>query len=92
MSLSHCPGGDDDRATRRTSARWAAGGLALAASPTFALMALLTGASGGGPDQMLCTSGQEPAIGGMATMYVLMSGFHLTPWLKLMHNSERRSA
>ena len=34
----------------------AADGLALAASPTFAVMALLTGVLGGGPAEMLCSA------------------------------------
>lgn len=56
-------------------ARW----LHLAAAPAFALMALLTGLSGG---DMLC--GATSRLGGMVPMYLLMSAFHLPPWLKLM--------
>ena len=68
----------------------AAGWLGLAAAPTFALMALLTFASGGDAD-MICSAmhGMSP-LSGMAPMYVLMSAFHLAPWLKLI--SGRRSA
>ncbi|MCA0246286.1 MAG: hypothetical protein LCH93_06665 [Proteobacteria bacterium] len=65
-------------------------GLGLAAAPTFAAMALLTAASGGGPMDALCSSqggqggpGAFP-FGGMVPMYVLMSVFHATPWLKLL--------
>lgn len=62
----------------------AADWLALAAAPTFGLMALLTGLSVGGAHQMTCpTASPLSALGGMAPMYVLMSGFHLTSWLKL---------
>ena len=63
--------------------------LYLAAAPTFAIMALLTGVLGGAPD-MLCsaTPGALP-FGGMVAMYLLMSAFHLAPWLKLF--SSRRS-
>ena len=61
----------------------AAGWLGLAATPTFALMALLTGVLGGGPMDMLCSvaPGASP-LNGMALMYGLMSVFHVAPWLK----------
>ena len=53
--------------------------LHLAATPAFALMALLTGSSGA---DMLC--GAASPLGGMMPMYLLMSAFHLPPWLRLM--------
>jgi hypothetical protein len=61
----------------------AADWLGLAAAPTFALMALLSGVVGGGPMDMLCSEahGASP-LSGMALMYGLMSVFHATPWLK----------
>ena len=65
----------------------AAGWLRLAAAPTFAVMALLTGVRGGVPD-MLCAHDASP-FSGMAAMYWLMSAFHLAPWLKLI--TSRRS-
>jgi hypothetical protein len=70
----------------RGAAEW----LGLAAAPTFALMALLTGVLGGPPD-VLCAAlqGARP-LSGMVPMYVLMSAFHLGPWLKLL--VVRRSA
>ncbi len=75
---------------RRNATFRAAEWLSLAAAPTFAIMALLTGIPGGGKMAMICGAGQGPsALGGMAPMYLLMSGFHLAPWLKLM--SSRRS-
>jgi hypothetical protein len=74
----------DDRA-----ASW----LSLAAAPTFATMALLTGL-GGGPQDMLCAAshGASP-LGGMIPMYMLMSALHLGPWLKLIagQRNQRRS-
>ncbi|MGA7957437.1 MAG: hypothetical protein WCA26_10330 [Xanthobacteraceae bacterium] len=57
--------------------------ISLAAAPTFAIMALLTGMFGGGPMDMLCSAAHEASpLSGMVPMYVLMSAFHLTPWLK----------
>jgi hypothetical protein len=53
--------------------------LHLAAAPVFALMALVTGFSGG---DILC--GATSPLGGMVPMYLLMSAFHLPPWLRLM--------
>ncbi|UPK40234.1 hypothetical protein IVB18_09755 [Bradyrhizobium sp. 186] len=67
-------------------ARW----LGLAATPTFAVMAVLTAALGGGPADMLCSSGHEALVGGMVPMYLLMSAFHASAWLRLI--SERRDA
>ncbi|MFE0016530.1 hypothetical protein ACFWXH_16895 [Mesorhizobium sp. NPDC059054] len=59
--------------------------LALAASPTFAAMALLTGVMGG-PAEM-CSSTMGMPLGGMMVMYLLMSAFHLTPWLRLVRTA-----
>jgi len=57
--------------------------LSLAAAPTFAIMALLTGVLGEGAPAILCSHGASP-LSSMAAMYGLMSAFHLTPWLKLI--------
>ena len=67
------------------AARRVAERLSLAAAPTFAIMALLTGVLGGGEPDLFCTTmrGASP-LGGMAWMYVLMSAFHAGPWLKLI--------
>src|SRR5260370_37558640 len=67
----------------------AAGWLSLAAAPTFAIMALLTGVVAGGPTDMLCSAAQDASpLSGMVPMYLLMSVFHSAPWLKLV--SSRR--
>ena len=59
--------------------------LALAAAPTFAVMALLAGMSGSGPADLLCAATREGSpLGGMVAMYVLMTAFHAGPWLKLI--------
>ena len=67
----------------------AADWLCLAAAPTFAIMALLTGVLGGGPPDMPCSASHASPLSGMVPMYVLMSAFHSAPWLKLI--SGRRS-
>ena len=62
--------------------RGAASWLGLAASPTFALMAWIVASDA--PPMALCSSGLSILpIGGMTAMYLLMSLFHLSPWLKL---------
>jgi hypothetical protein len=70
----------------------AAGWLCLAAAPTFAIMALLTGVLGGGQQDLLCSAapGASP-LSGMVWMYLLMSAFHSAPWLKLI-STRRNSA
>lgn len=65
----------------------AAGWLGLAAAPTFALMALVTWLHGGDMPDMLCATVHDSSpLGGMVPMYMLMSAFHLTPWLRLVAN------
>jgi hypothetical protein len=68
----------------------AADWVSLAAAPTFAIMALLTGVLGGGPQDIFCSAAHESPLDGMAWMYMLMSAFHLAHWLKLI--SSRRIA
>jgi len=76
----------DGVAAARHLARW----LGLAATPTFAIMAVLTAMIGSGPADMLCAAGHGSALGGMVPMYLLMSAFHSAAWLRLI--SERRRA
>ena len=58
--------------------------LYLAATPSFAIMALLTGIFGGGPMDALCGTVHDASpLNGMALMYALMSAFHSAPWLRL---------
>jgi len=66
----------------------AAGRLGLAAAPAFALMAWISAA--GSPGAKICSA--APAfmpIDDMALMYLLMSLFHLAPWLKLLSTRSR---
>ena len=68
----------------------AADWLCLAAAPTFAMMALLTGVLGAGAPDMLCSAAQQALpLNGMVLMYLLMSAFHLAPWLKLISGRSR---
>jgi hypothetical protein len=75
ISVSGAP-----RAAALDATKW----LSLAAAPTFAIMALLTGVLGG-PSDMLCAmmQGTSP-LSGMTLMYLLMSAFHAGPWLRLI--------
>ena len=62
----------------------AASWLSLAAAPTFAVVAVLTGIHDGSMPDMLCSGMQDASpLTGMVPMYLLMSAFHLTPWLRL---------
>jgi len=58
--------------------------LSLAATPTFAIMALLTWLFGAGAPDMLCSTAHASPLGGMVPMYLWMSAFHLAPWLRLI--------
>jgi len=70
--------------------RVAAGWLCFAATPTFAVMALLTIMHGGSMPDMLCPPAQNASpLSGMVPMYLLMSLFHSAPWLRLVFS--RRS-
>ncbi len=65
---------------RNPAALGTADWLSLAAAPTFAAMALLTGVLGVDPASVVCMAVQGgPPLSGMAPMYVLMSLFHAAP-------------
>jgi hypothetical protein len=83
--ISHTTGSIDHEVAPRLERRKASAAdwLYLAAAPTFAVMALLTAFGGGSPDALCSIAGASP-LGGMVPMYVLMSAFHLAPWLKLI--------
>lgn len=82
MTTPHATGTREEwLAARRTLPRDWADRLGLAATPVFALMAVVTGVTGGGAADVLCGSS---ASGGMAPMYGLMAAFHAAPWLRLL--------
>ena len=65
--------------------------LSLAATPTFAIMALVTATHDGGVSGMMCRTMQNASpLTGMVPMYVLMSAVHSTPWLRLIANWRRK--
>ena len=66
-----------------------ANGLCLAATPTFAIMALLAGLDES-PMVKLCTPGPGASLSGMVTMYLFMSAFHSPAWLKLISSRRKR--
>jgi hypothetical protein len=70
----------DKGSARTRQARGTTGWLAFAASPTFALMAWI--AANDASPMTFCSSSFLP-LDGMTVMYLLMSLFHLSPWLKL---------
>jgi hypothetical protein len=92
---AHCRNLDIETAracagNRNPAGLGAADWVSLAAAPTFAIMALLTGVLAGGPRDMLCSAAQDASpLTGMVPMYLLMSAFHSAPWLKLI--SSRRN-
>jgi len=78
MSAISIGGGNDGAGVARVVGAW----LGLAATPAFAMMALMTVCLGGGMEP-LC-SAQGSLMSGMAPMYLMMSAFHVAPWLRLM--------
>jgi hypothetical protein len=93
MTKVHTEGGGPGAVSREDGNAAATAGdwLYLAAAPTFAMMALLTGVLGGSSPDMLCSPMQDASpLSGMVPMYLLMCAFHSAPWLKLI--SRRRSA
>ncbi|MBO9560671.1 MAG: hypothetical protein J7515_19070 [Caulobacter sp.] len=58
----------------------ASGWLSLAATPTFAVMALATGVTDGSMGGLCAV---QPPFNGMVAMYALMAVFHAAPWIRL---------
>ena len=73
----------------KTRTRGATGWIGLAASPTFALMAWI--AATDAPRMTVCSGASDMLpLDGMAWMYLLMSLFHVSPWLKLASGRARQ--
>jgi hypothetical protein len=70
----------------------AADRLSLAAAPTFAVMALLTGLLGPAPDGLCHGAPDVFPLSGMMPMYLLMSAFHSSSWLRLLSGSRGGAA
>jgi len=84
MAMSSASRNGSTPAWRPTAAGW----LGLAAAPSFALMACVVAADP--RPAALCGPMSGPlSIHGMAAMYLLMSLFHLPPWLKLAFERPR---
>lgn len=83
---------DDGKATRPGAADRLSLALSLAATPSFALMALLTTGvfDGGSGVHGSMAHGTGGPVDGMVLMYLLMSFFHAAPWLKLLAIRRRR--
>ncbi|MGO7212419.1 hypothetical protein GR247_28805 [Rhizobium leguminosarum] len=82
LSLAAAADGSAGKPNGKPATLAAADWLSLAATPTFAIMALLTAATGSA-DMICMTTPDAFPIGGMVLMYLLMSGFHMAPWLRL---------
>ena len=66
--------------------------LGLAAAPTFAVIALMTGLSDGEAHDALCATLRNAGpLSGMTLMYLLMSVFHTPPWLRLIAGPPKES-
>ena len=81
MNAISIGGRSDGPASARVAAEW----LGLAAAPSFAAMALMTVALGGGAEPLCSAHGS--LMNGMAPMYLMMSAFHAGPWLRLIAGS-----
>jgi hypothetical protein len=71
--------------TASAAAEW----LSFAAAPTFTIMALLTFVFDNSVPNAFCTAADSFWPVGMAPMYLLMAGFHLVPWLRLISRRRR---
>jgi len=83
MSDIHSGTGSEISQTADTARLGVADWLCLAAAPTFALMALISGLQGG-EAAMLCLGANASPLTSMPVMYLLMSAFHLAPWLRVI--------
>src|SRR6201999_3762939 len=66
--------------------------LSFAATPAFAVMALLTGLQDGGVRGLCSAANAASPLTGMVPMYLLMSAVHAAPWLRLISGRRASSA
>lgn len=57
--------------------------LALAPTPTFALLAVLSAGQESSVHSLVCSTAHSSPLTGMVSMYALMSVFHAAPWLQV---------
>lgn len=67
----------------------ACGWLALAATPTFALLASLSALQPDAPAALCMGATEGGSLHGMTLMYALMSLFHLPPWIRSIAGEPR---
>ena len=81
-------GSHSERACRwKHAVHWAAEWLSLAAAPIFGIMALLSIVVRDEQLALICSTAHRASwLIGMVPMYMLMSAFHLGPWLGLIAN------
>jgi hypothetical protein len=75
-------------AVAQSAAKW----LHLAAAPTFAVMACVTGVQDRSASDLLCAMTGALPMNGMRVMYALMSLFHAAPWIGLIYGRTAGSA
>jgi hypothetical protein len=80
MSAISVGGESNGAGVARVAADW----LGLSAAPAFAIMALMTVCLGGGMEPLCAATQQGSFTSGMVPMYLLMSAFHVGPWLRLI--------
>ncbi|WP_027052398.1 hypothetical protein [Mesorhizobium erdmanii] len=85
--MSDIHSGTGSAAPENTATFGIADWLCLAAAPTFAVMALLSCLQGS--DASMMCMGASP-LTSMAAMYLLMSAFHLAPWLRVISGRQAR--
>src|SRR4051812_25478104 len=84
LHVMSCTRGGGRVRSGNAAAPGAAGLLSLAATPTFAVLALWSAFFSGQPDMLCGTMENASPLNGMALMYALMSVFHAAAWLKLV--------
>ena len=65
--------------------------LSFAPTPTFALLGLLSASQEGSLASLVCSAGHGSSpLTGMVSMYLLMSVFHSTPWIRMIAQASAR--